>query len=130
MTLVFSGANHSMTPIIPDLLTKLIAAVTGSTVRDRTKAQGALEEALASLGTNVGHSAFPTPRPPRGGLAGWQAKRVARYIDEHIGMPFKASDLAAQVQLSNAHFFGPSKRALALRPPRTSCDNAFDWPRV
>jgi AraC family transcriptional regulator len=116
MTLVFSGANHSMTPIIPDLLTKLIAVVTGSTVRERTKARGALEEALASLGTNVGHSAFPTTRPPRGGLAGWQAKRVARYIDEHIGTPFKAGDLAAQVQLSNAHFFRAFKASFGTTP--------------
>jgi len=116
MTLVFSSANHSMTPIIPDLLTKLIAAVTGSTDRDRTKARGALEEALASLGTNVGHRSFPTPRPPRGGLAGWQAKRVASYIDQHIGMPFKASELAGQVQLSNAHFFRAFKASFGTTP--------------
>lgn len=105
-----------MTPIIPDLLTKLIAAVTGSTDRDRTKARGALEDALASLGTNVGNRASPTARPPRGGLGGWQAKRVAAYIDEHIGMPFKASDLAAQVQLSNAHFFRAFKASFGTTP--------------
>jgi transcriptional regulator GlxA family with amidase domain len=76
-----------MTPIIP-LLTKLIAAVTAS----------------------------PTPRPPRGGLAAWQAKRVATYIDEHIGSPLKASDLATLVQLSNAHFFRAFKTSFGTTP--------------
>ena len=105
-----------MTPIIPDLLTKLVAAVTGSSAGERIQAQGALEEALASLVTNVGHRASPTPRPPRGGLAGWQAKRVAAYIDEHIGTPFKAGDLATLVQLSTAHFFRAFKASFGTTP--------------
>jgi AraC family transcriptional regulator len=105
-----------MTPIIPDLLTKLIAAVTGSAGGDRVKAQGALEEALPSLAANVGHHASLTRRPLRGGLAGWQAKRVVTYIDEHIGTPFKASDLAALVQLSNAHFFRAFKTSFGATP--------------
>lgn len=105
-----------MTPIIPDLLTKLIAAVTGSSDGERVNAQGALEEALASLVTSVGHRASPAPRPARGGLAGWQAKRVAAYIDEHIGTPFKASDLATLVQLSTAHFFRAFKASFGTTP--------------
>jgi AraC-like DNA-binding protein len=105
-----------MSPIIPDLLTKLIAAVTGSTDADRIKAQGAMQEALASLGAGVGHRASATPRPPRGGLAGWQAKRVAAYIREHIGTHFKASDLASLAQLSNAHFFRAFKTSFGTTP--------------
>jgi AraC family transcriptional regulator len=85
-----------MTPIIPDLLTKLIAAATGSSEGDRI--------------------ASPTPRPSRGGLAGWQAKRVATYVEEHIGTPFKASDLATLVQLSNAHFFRAFKASFGTTP--------------
>jgi AraC-like DNA-binding protein len=77
-TLVSRGANHSMTPLIPDLLTKLIVA--------------------------------------RGGLAAWQAKRVARYIDEHIGTRFKAGDLATLVQLSTAHFFRAFKASFGTTP--------------
>ena len=82
-----------MTAMIPDLLTKLIAAVTGTL-----------------------DGASPTPRPPRSGLAGWQAKRVATYIDNHIGTPFKASDLAVVVQLSNAHFFRAFKASFGATP--------------
>jgi AraC family transcriptional regulator len=46
----------------------------------------------------------PRSRPPRGGLAPWQAKRVATYIRAHIGAALRASELAALVQLSNSHF--------------------------
>jgi AraC family transcriptional regulator len=105
-----------MTPMIPDLLTKLIAAVRGTPERDQVKAQSALEDALSSLGSNVGRLAFPTSRPPRGGLAGWQAKRVSAYINEHIGIPFKASELAELVQLSNAHFFRAFKVSFGTTP--------------
>jgi AraC family transcriptional regulator len=105
-----------MTPIIPDLLTKLIAAVAGTPDGDQVKAQSALEKALASLEARVGHHASPTSRPPRGGLAGWQAKRVATYIEEHIGTPFKASDLAALAQLSNAHFSRAFKASFGATP--------------
>jgi AraC family transcriptional regulator len=106
-----------MTPIIPDLLTKLIAAVRGTPDGDEVKAQSALEGALASLGANAGHhGTSPALRLRRGGLAGWQAKRVATYIDEHIGTPFRASDLAALVQLSNAHFFRAFKTTFDATP--------------
>jgi AraC-like DNA-binding protein len=46
----------------------------------------------------------PRSRPPRGGLAPWQAKRVATYVREHIGATLRASELAALVRLSNSHF--------------------------
>jgi AraC-like DNA-binding protein len=114
--LVSRNADNPMTPIIPELLTKLIAAVRGTPDRDHGKAQSALEDALSSLGSNVGRGVFPISRPPRGGLAGWQAKRVAAYIDEHVGMPFKASELAQLVQLSNAHFFRAFKVSFGTTP--------------
>jgi AraC family transcriptional regulator len=43
-------------------------------------------------------------QPVRGGLAPWQARRVAAYIEEHVGRSIRASQLAALVNLSNSHF--------------------------
>jgi AraC family transcriptional regulator len=45
-----------------------------------------------------------TAYPVRGGLAPWQARRVAAYIEEHVGSSIRASHLAALVNLSNSHF--------------------------
>ena len=41
----------------------------------------------------------------RGGLAPWQAKRVAAYIEANISLSLRVPDLAGIVQLSLGHFF-------------------------
>ena len=41
----------------------------------------------------------------RGGLAPWQAKRVAAYIESNISHSLRVADLAGIVQLSLGHFF-------------------------
>jgi len=41
----------------------------------------------------------------RGGLAPWQAKRVAAYIESNINLSLRVADLAGIVQLSLGHFF-------------------------
>ena len=40
----------------------------------------------------------------RGGLAPWQVKRVATYIDSNIDSQFRVADLACIVRLSTSHF--------------------------
>ena len=40
----------------------------------------------------------------RGGLAPWQVKRVATYIDSNIDSHFRVADLACIVRLSTSHF--------------------------
>jgi AraC family transcriptional regulator len=95
--------NRSIAPSAPALLTSLVddaAAGDG----DRVKARCTPERALASLRGGPASANAPRSRPPRGGLAPWQAKRVATYIREHIGATLRASGLAAVVQLSNSHF--------------------------
>ena len=98
------GLNRSIAPSAPDLLTRLVddAAVAGD--GNRVKARCTPENALASLRGGPASSNAHYSRPPRGGLAPWQAKRVATYIREHIGATLRAGELAALVQLSNSHF--------------------------
>lgn len=40
----------------------------------------------------------------RGGLAPWQARRVAAYVRENIGTSLRASELSKLVRLSYSHF--------------------------
>jgi AraC family transcriptional regulator len=54
--------------------------------------------------------------PARGGLAGWQRKRVAEYVDEHLADGLKLSDLAHLVRLSPYHFARAFKRSFGVPP--------------
>ena len=56
--------------------------------------------------------------PIRGGLAAWQRKRVAEYIDEHLADEISLPDLAQLAQLSPYHFARAFKQSLGLPPHR------------
>jgi transcriptional regulator GlxA family with amidase domain len=63
-----------------------------------------------------------SPRPPSGGLAGWQVKRVKLYIDAHLAERITCRELANLVNLSAGHFgrrfvtaLGQSPRQYILR---------------
>jgi AraC family transcriptional regulator len=86
------------------LLEKLLQAATAANNSDRAKARSTLESALSLLMTSRDALNVLHPCPTRGGLAPWQAKRVAAYIREHIGSRLKASELAALVEVSYSHF--------------------------
>lgn len=96
--------NRSIVPSAPDLLTRLVDVATAAGAGDRASVRCTLEKALASLRGGPASRNAPRSHPARGGLAPWQAKRVATYIREHIGATLRASELAALMQLSNSHF--------------------------
>jgi AraC family transcriptional regulator len=54
----------------------------------------------------------------RGGLAGWQKKRVADYIDEHLNENISLRQLAAIAQLSPYHFARAFKQSFGAPPHR------------
>jgi len=54
----------------------------------------------------------------RGGLAGWQEKKIARYIDEHLEQEVSLATLAEVVRLSTYHFVRAFKRSFGLPPRR------------
>jgi AraC family transcriptional regulator len=91
-------------PSYPDLLAKLVDAATTASEGDRAKAQRSLEQALALLEGGSSPSRRLSEWPPRGGLASWQAKRVAAYVREHIGTRLMVGELAALVRVSLSHF--------------------------
>jgi len=90
----------------PGLLARLVEAATAASLSDREKARSRLEDALVLLTTGPEAAAGTAvrARAPRGGLAPWQASRVAAYVDVHIGTSLRASELAKVVRLSYSHF--------------------------
>ena len=87
-----------------DLLERLVTVATAAAGNDRTDAKETLEKALAMLMSFPASAKIPVGIPSRGGLAPWQARRVADYIREHIGTCLRAGGLAALVRLSSSHF--------------------------
>jgi len=51
----------------------------------------------------------------RGGLAGWQEKKVARYIEEHLPEDVSLATLADVVRLSTYHFVSHSSARSVCR---------------
>jgi AraC family transcriptional regulator len=54
----------------------------------------------------------------RGGLSGWQQKKVADYIEEHLSKELPLSELAALVDLSPFHFSRAFKQSFGAPPHR------------
>ena len=54
----------------------------------------------------------------RGGLAGWQRKRVLEFIDQHLSETISLSTLSAIAQLSPYHFARAFKQTLGMPPHR------------
>jgi AraC family transcriptional regulator len=54
----------------------------------------------------------------RGGLACWQQKRLASYIEEHVAADIPLSTLAELVRLSPYHFSRSFKRSFGMPPHR------------
>jgi AraC family transcriptional regulator len=54
----------------------------------------------------------------RGGLASWQQKRVAAYIEEHVAEDIPLATLAELARLSQYHFSRSFKRSFGVPPHR------------
>jgi AraC family transcriptional regulator len=54
----------------------------------------------------------------RGGLAAWQQRRIAEYIEEHLAEDFPLAALANLVELSTYHFARAFKRSFGIPPHR------------
>jgi AraC family transcriptional regulator len=57
-------------------------------------------------------------QPIRGGLAGWQEKKVAQYIEEHLSQDISLATLAEVARLSPYHFVRAFKQSFGLPPHR------------
>jgi AraC family transcriptional regulator len=58
------------------------------------------------------------PGANRGGLSGWQQRRVSDYIDTHLGEALRLAALAQLVGLSPFHFARALKQSFGVPPHR------------
>ena len=62
------------------------------------------------------HDVTPAKNYELGRLAGWQVKRVCRFIDEHLTETIRLKDLSAVAQRSTAYFCRAFKRTFGDSP--------------
>ena len=63
----------------------------------------------------------PRPLANRGGLAPWQAKRVARYIVDHAALGIQIGELARLARLSTSHFSRAFRLSFGISPYAMVC---------
>jgi AraC-like DNA-binding protein len=78
----------------------------------------ALSIVLAHELLRLNNSAVLAGRHVRGGLAGWQERKVAQYIEEHLAEDISLATLAQLARLSPFHFVRAFKQSFGLPPHR------------
>ena len=114
---IVSSPDRSACRSRDEALVGLLNAATATFDNDRDRAKACMQQAVELLRLNLeraGHLRIECSS--RGGLAPWQAKRVAAYIDANIGLSIRVSDLASIVQLSISHFSRTFKESFGETP--------------
>jgi AraC family transcriptional regulator len=96
---------------------KLTAQVENPSRGDRAYAE-ALGLVLAHELVRMDSGVLPAEPGVRGGLAGWQQKKVTEYIEEHLADDISLAMLAQLVQLSPFHFARAFKQSFGMPPHR------------
>ena len=99
-------------------LLELVAAASASLDSDRERAKAYMRRAAELLqGLRQDRRIALRGRScVRGGLATWQQKRVAAYVEANIGSNIRAIDLARIVRLSKGHFFRAFRESFSEPP--------------
>jgi AraC-like DNA-binding protein len=100
-------------------VSKLLIDAEAALGHDPESVKLCLTRALALLETKIAanDSAVPLPEiKTRGGLAGWQVRRVTAYIDANLGLAIKIKDLVALTALSSSHFSHAFKESFGEAP--------------
>jgi len=101
-----------------DLLGELLVEASASFETDRGRAKFCIQQATELLQAKQSREERRQAKfsVVRGGLAPWQSKRVAAYIESNICSKIGVTDLAALVQLSTGHFFRAFKISFSASP--------------
>jgi AraC family transcriptional regulator len=100
-----------------DIAIRLKALVDATEPADRLYGQ-ALGVVLAHELARLGSGRTRIKPFPRGGLAGWQQRAVANYIEEHVADTIPLSALADIARLSRFHFSRAFKQTFGMPPHR------------
>jgi AraC family transcriptional regulator len=125
--LLESGTGHADLSLAPrlffedaglwDIAIRLKALVEGPGATDRLYCESlgvVLAHELVRLGSDGTH----VQSPVRGGLAGWQQRAVASYIEEHVADQISLATLAQLARLSPYHFSRAFKQTFGMPPHR------------
>ena len=99
-------------------LAVLIDAASAALDSDRDTARACIAKAAALLKNGAPRTRWRDTGPElqRGGLAPWQARRVASYVADHLGTRIRTTDLAEVAQLSASHFTRAFKETFGETP--------------
>jgi AraC-like DNA-binding protein len=116
----FVSATHSLA--VERARTQAAAAGEASPGADVSALSIVLMQALMVLNNGV-----VVARPlTRGGLAGWQRKRVAEYIEAHLADDISLTQLAELARLSPYHFARAFKQTFGMPPHRYHMSRRVD----
>jgi AraC family transcriptional regulator len=101
-----------------ETLAGLIAAASAALDSDRDTARACIAKAAALLQKGAARDRWREEGAAvtRGGLAPWQAKRVAAYVANNLGGRIRTTDLAEVAQLSASHFTRAFKETFGETP--------------
>ena len=101
-----------------ETLVGLIEAASAALDSDRDTARACIAKAAAMLKRSTARNPWreESPEIQRGGLAPWQARRVASYVTDNLGSRIRTTDLATVAQLSASHFTRAFKETFGETP--------------
>jgi AraC family transcriptional regulator len=114
----FTSTDRSSSCCCNETLVQLLATATAAFDSDHDAARICIQRAAALLQVSrnrEGHRGNDSPAL-RGGLAPWQVKRAAAYIEVNINLNIRVADLAGIVHLSVSHFSRAFKRSFGENP--------------
>jgi AraC family transcriptional regulator len=100
-----------------DIAIRLKALIEGPGAIDRLYCES-LGVVLAHELVRLGSGGTHVQSPVRGGLAGWQQRAVASYIEEHVADQISLATLAQLARLSPYHFSRAFKQTFGMPPHR------------
>jgi AraC family transcriptional regulator len=104
-------------PRLWDTAIKLKALIDNFRESDRLYRES-LGVVLAHVLVRLNHGTARAEPPVRGGLAAWQQRAVAEYIEEHVAEQISLIALAQLARLSPYHFSRAFKRSFGIPPHR------------
>jgi AraC family transcriptional regulator len=115
---IVSMCNTSAEGSGHDKLGELLMEASATFETDRRRAKFCIQQATVLLQAKQNREDRRQVKFPivRGGLAPWQAKRVAAYIESNICSKIGVIELAAVVHLSIGHFFRAFKVSFGASP--------------
>lgn len=117
-TCAVSSPDRSSSGSCSETVVQLAAAATATFHSDGDPAKACILPAPQLLQVRGNRKGYRPDESPalRGGLASWQAKRVAAYIEANIGSHFRATDLATIAGLGASHFFRAFRHSFDVTP--------------